>query len=86
MARILRDYGHIDDHTPSLAVVALQGYRGEGIETALLTRLLTTLQANGYERVSLSVQKNNNAVKLYQKLGFRTFQEIREEYVMLAYL
>ena len=80
------DYGHIDARTPSLAMAVLKDYRGRGIGTALLEKLLTTLRTNGYERVSLSVQKSNYAVKLYQKMGFRVFQETPEEYVMFARL
>lgn len=85
-ARIMPDYGHIDARTPSLAMAVLKDYRGRGIGTALLEKLLTTLRTNGYERVSLSVQKSNYAVKLYQKMGFRVFQETPEEYVMFVRL
>ena len=35
-ARIMQDYGHIDDHTPSLAMSVRKGYRGRGIGSALL--------------------------------------------------
>ena len=85
-ARIMQDYGHIDDHTPSLAMSVRKGYRGRGIGSALLKKMLITLQANGYENVSLSVQKENYAVKLYQKFGFHVFHETEEEYVMLVRL
>ncbi|EDS07427.1 hypothetical protein CLOSCI_01526 [[Clostridium] scindens ATCC 35704] len=37
----------------------------------------------GYEKVSLSVQKANYAVKLYEKTGFKIVDENEEEYIMV---
>lgn len=31
--RQMEDYGHVDDHTPSLAIALYQGFRGKGIGT-----------------------------------------------------
>ena len=85
-ARIMNDYGHIDDETPSLAVSLYNEYRGHGIGTALLKSLLDAIHADGCARVSLSVQKENRAAKLYEKLGFRTVRETDEEYIMVCTL
>lgn len=41
-ARIMNDYGHIDDNTPSLAMSVLKAYRGMGIGTSLLTQMMST--------------------------------------------
>ncbi|MDE7428014.1 MAG: GNAT family N-acetyltransferase, partial [Lachnospiraceae bacterium] len=84
--RIMNDYGHIDDETPSLAISLYKKYRGFGIGTALMRDILTLLKAHGYKRVSLSVQKANYAVKLYQKVGFEVAMENEEEYIMVNYL
>ena len=35
-------------------------------------------------KISLSVQKDNYAVKLYRKAGFTTVKETTEEYIMVA--
>jgi ribosomal protein S18 acetylase RimI-like enzyme len=35
----------------------------------LMKRLFGLLRENGYKRTSLSVQKNNPAVRFYQRLG-----------------
>ena len=85
-ARIMNDYGHIDDHTPSLAVSLYDEYRGHGIGTALLKALLDAIREAGYTRASLSVQKENRAAKLYEKLGFRTVRETDEEFIMICEL
>lgn len=82
--RIMNDYGHIDDDTPSLAMSVLKEYRGKGIGTALLKQLLSLLKSEGYKKVSLSVQKENYAVQMYKKVGFVVVEENREEYVMVA--
>lgn len=82
-ARIMNDYGHIDDSTPSLAISLYKEYRGQGIGTALLQEMLSVLKQKGYARTSLAVQKANYAVKMYQKAGFEIVDENEEEYIMV---
>lgn len=84
--RIMNDYGHIDDETPSLAISLDKEYRGFGIGTAMMKEMLALLKSRGYSRVSLSVQKANFAVKLYRKVGFEIVRENEEEYLMVYYL
>ena len=81
--RIMEDYGHIDNDTPSLAISLLPEYRGMGIGTRLLNALLLLLQENGYRQGSLSVQKENPALRLYQRMGFKAVEEKSTEYLML---
>ena len=81
--RIMEDYGHIDNGTPSLAISLLPEYRGQGIGTQLLTALLRLLRENGYRRVSLSVQKENPALRMYERAGFQILAEMGTEYLML---
>lgn len=84
--RIMNDYGHIDNDMPSLAISVLQKYRGLGIGTVLLKELLSSLKLDGYSKVSLSVQKENYAVKMYENVGFNIIDENSEEYIMITYL
>ena len=84
--RIMDDYGHIDDDTPSFAISLYKGYRGFGIGTALMNEMLRTLKIRGYKQASLSVQKENYAVKMYLKCGFEIVGENEEEYIMLCRL
>lgn len=81
--RIMQDYGHIDDQTPSFAVSLLPEMRGKGLGTALMALMLRHLQALGYPRASLAVQKENYAVRMYRALGFRTIRETESEYIMV---
>ncbi len=84
--RIMEDYGHIDDETPSFAISLYKKYRGQGIGTDLMQNMLCVLRKRGYRQASLSVQKANYAVKMYQKLGFEIVRENREEYIMVCRL
>ncbi|OUN08685.1 hypothetical protein B5G43_00955 [Flavonifractor sp. An92] len=81
--RMMEDYGHIDNDTPSLAISLLPEYRGQGTGTQLLNGLLRLLWENGYRQASLSVQKENPALRLYQRTGFRIVAERGTEYLML---
>lgn len=82
--RIMDDYGHIDDETPSLAISLYPAFRNHGIGTALMQAMLRLLAQEGFPRVSLAVQKANYAVRMYRKVGFETVGENEEEYIMLA--
>ena len=81
--RIMNDYGHVDDKTPSLAISLYKEYRRKGIGSHLMREMLRLLEGKGYNRVSLSVQKANYAVNVYLKLGFKIINETKEEFVML---
>lgn len=81
--RIMNDYGHVDDSTPSFAISLLKEYRNKGIGTALMKDMLKRLTDHGYQRASLAVQKTNYAVKMYQSVGFEIIEEKDEEYIML---
>lgn len=82
--RIMDDYGHIDDETPSFAISLFEEYRGQGTGTDLMRAMLELLKAKGYKRASLAVQKENYAVKMYRKVGFEVVDENDQEYIMLC--
>ncbi len=84
--RIMDDYGHIDDETPSFAMSLYEEYRNLGIGTALMETMLQFLRAKGYKQASLSVQKANYAVHMYRKAGFEVVDENDEEYIMVCRL
>ena len=84
--RIMNDYGHIDDETPSLAISLYKEYRGQGIGTDMMKEMLSLLKTHGYKRVSLSVQKANYAAEMYRKIGFKIVSENKEEWIMTYYL
>ena len=84
--RIMNDYGHIDNDTPSFAISLYKGYRNKGIGTALMKTMLNRLKKAGYRKASLAVQKENYAVKMYKNVGFTVVDENDTEYIMLCEL
>lgn len=84
--RIMNDYGHVDDETPSFAISLLKEYRKNGIGTALMKKMLSELKVQGYKQASLAVQKMNYAVHMYKKVGFEIVDENDEEYIMICRL
>ena len=85
-SRIMNDYGHIADDVPSIAISLYKEYRNQGIGTDLLHQMLDLLRADGYKSVSLSVQKANYAMRMYQKAGFNVISEDAEEALMQCLL
>lgn len=81
--RVMNDYGHIDDETPSFAISLYKEYRGQGIGTEMMKRMLAVLKAHGYRQASLAVQKANYAVKMYRGVGFEIIGENEKEYIMV---
>ncbi len=84
--RIMNDYGHVDDETPSFAISLYEEYRHLGIGTALMRAMIKLLKDKGYKQASLSVQKANYAVNMYRKVGFEVVDENEEEYIMICKL
>ena len=84
--RIMDDYGHIDSHTPSLAISLYREYRNRGIGTQLMRSMLEKLKADGYKSVSLSVQKSNYAFQMYRKAGFIPVSDHGDELLMVYHL
>ena len=73
--RIIPAYGHIDDDTPELAISVLPGRRNSGVGTMLMSSLFEHLRSLGYKRTSLSVQKDNPAVRFYERMGYHIIGE-----------
>ena len=86
--RIIQAYGYLDNVTPELAISILPEFRSYGTGTKLMKKLFAALRNNGYRQTSLSVQKDNPAVRFYQRLGYtmsgeRLDQAGHEDYLMI---
>ncbi len=82
----MEDYGNIDMETPSFAISLYKEYRGLGIGTDMMKKMLDILKNSGYKQASLAVQKANYAVKMYLNVGFEIIDENDEEYIMRVFL
>jgi len=76
-------YGYVDAATPELGIGVHPHVRGRGIGTALLLSLLETARCQSVGAVSLSVERDNPAVRLYQKLGFVRHGTLDNAWTML---
>ena len=82
--RIMNDYGHVDDETPSFAISLYKKYRSRGIGTRMMREMLKLLREQGYKKASLAVQKANYAVSMYETVGSRIIDENEEELIMVC--
>lgn len=63
-------YGFVADGVPEVSIGVTAASRGRGIGRALMTALLDAARTAGHLRVSLSVEPDNYAARLYLSLGF----------------
>jgi ribosomal protein S18 acetylase RimI-like enzyme len=79
-------YGFVDESIPELTIAVVPSRRGRGFGEELLAGLLDRARQEGYEALSLSVEKENPALRLYERFGFRPVGEIGDSVVMRAEL
>jgi ribosomal protein S18 acetylase RimI-like enzyme len=62
-------YGYVEG-VPELSIAVARGFRGRGVAGELLARLLDRAREDGLRGVSLSVEPDNPARRIYERLGF----------------
>ncbi len=58
--------------------------RGRGTGSQLLSALMERARQEGYPALSLSVERDNPSIKLYERHGFRPVREEGDTVVMRA--
>ncbi|NJM41216.1 MAG: GNAT family N-acetyltransferase [Anaerolineae bacterium] len=78
-----RGYGYVDDHTCEVCTMCVDmPHRGRGVGTALMSALLTYVDAH-YISISLSCDPRNPALRLYERFGFLVTGESGTSYTLL---
>ena len=63
-------YGFLDEATPEVSIAVDPAFRGRGVGTALLDALCERARGDGLPALSLSVERDNPARRIYERRGF----------------
>lgn len=71
------DHGHgfVDAQTPEIAIAVEPAHRGEKLGSRLLAALETVAAAEGIRALSLSVELDNPARRLYERFGYEEIDD-----------
>jgi ribosomal-protein-alanine N-acetyltransferase len=64
-------FGFVNAETPELTIAVRQDLRGRGIGGALLEELIASARKAGLRALSLSVEPDNPALRVYERAAFR---------------
>jgi len=76
-------YGFVDEETPELSIGVVPTQRGRGIGLLLLEALIEAARAQRYQALSLSVEPDNPARRLYERHGFQVTGTVDGSLTML---
>jgi GNAT superfamily N-acetyltransferase len=81
-----RGYGFVDEATPEVSIAVVAEARSHGFGTRLLEALIEDARRGGLPALSLSVESDNPAVAMYQRLGFVTVGRVDDSVTMVLRL
>ena len=77
-------FAFLDELTPEVSIAVVPNMRGRGTGSQLLSALMERARQEGYPALSLSVERDNPSIKLYERHGFRPVREEGDTVVMRA--
>ncbi|MDQ3800521.1 MAG: GNAT family N-acetyltransferase [Acidobacteriota bacterium] len=84
-----KSFGFVSPEIPELAIAVAPGFRGLGVGTKLLEELIKEARNLEFSALSLSVDRRNPALNLYERLGFSdagVSKETDSSLTMILYL
>lgn len=79
-------YGFVDAETPELGMGVVRQWRGQGVGASLLGALIAGATDARITALSLSVERDNYARRLYERFGFRQVDTVGGSLTMLLRL
>ena len=81
-----RGYGFVDVEMPELSIGVVRTHRGRGIGSLLLKALIVSARAQRHAALSLSVEPDNPARRLYERCGFQVVGAVDGSLTMMLVL
>jgi GNAT superfamily N-acetyltransferase len=78
--------GYVDEATPELVIAVDIEHRGQGIGARILQGLEELASSSDFRQLSLSVQAENPAERLYQRCGYVTVNDDPGDFLMVKRL
>ena len=79
---VAHGYGFLESAIPELAIAVDPLHRGRGVGTSLLAALVARARAEGHAALSLSVEIDNPALRLYENAGFTRVGQVGNAWTM----
>jgi ribosomal protein S18 acetylase RimI-like enzyme len=79
-------FAFLDERTPEVSIAVVPSMRGRGIGSQLLDALMARARSEGYSALSLSVERDNPSIKLYERHGFQPVEADGDTLTMRAAL
>ena len=79
-------YGFVNAATPELSIGVVPAWRRRGVGTRLLAALIERAREEGLAALSLSVESDNYALRLYERFGSCEVGKMGESLTMLLRL
>lgn len=79
-------FGFVDAGTPEVSVGVVPHRRRQGVGNRLLRALLAQARDAGLTTLSLSVEADNDALRMYTRLGFQKVGQVGGSFTMLLRL
>jgi ribosomal protein S18 acetylase RimI-like enzyme len=77
-----RGYGFVSSTVPEITIGVSPPARGHGVGTSLLTALIEHARRAGFSALSLSVEADNPAARLYERLGFERVGRVEDAWTL----